>query len=152
MPCAIQNSSNKNMNLEEGSKYFSLGGIPFWPVNPIATSIKTICPNKFHNYFSLLPLLALPCVVVQMFVSMWRHYISARICLQNLIFPIGVHPQRERERPYAWCTSSIGRRNVTDTPLSFIPFKALHEWPVHQPPSSCDSLRRTLWLFLRTLH
>lgn len=122
MPCAIQSSFNKNANLVEGSKYLSLGSIPFCPVNPMATGIKAICPNKFHNCFPTLPLLCLPyCMYLCEGMCTWR---CGEVYLCAFVgFRTSLMTHKCTHTDSAWCLSSRRRRNVTDMPLPFYIFK-----------------------------
>lgn len=143
MPCAIQSSSNKTVNLlVEGIKALFMGRIPFWPVNPTATGIKTICPNKFHNYFPH-PASSLPsciCLCLGVCVCGGGTYKCAHVGLEPHIHSPQVCAHTHTQPLHGVSTAGEGEMSPTCHCL-FTSFKVLHEWPVHQPPSSCGSLR-----------
>lgn len=96
----MQSSSNKTVSSEDGSKYLSLGHIPFWPVNPMATSIKNIYPNKFHNSLPNLPLLLLPYALV------WRYVYLHACTVHHHSFPAGASMYKHTHRVSIWLLCS----------------------------------------------
>lgn len=106
----------------------------------MATGIKTICPNKFHNYFPTLPLLLLPYVLVRRYVYMEALHLCAYVGSEPHIHSPQVHTHTQPLHDVS--AAGVGRMSPTCHCI-FTSLKVLHEWPVHQPPSGCDSLRRT---------
>lgn len=110
----MQSSSNKTVSSEDGSKYLSLGHIPFWPVNPMATSIKNIYPNKFHNSLPNLPLLLLPYALV------WRYVYLHACTVHHHSFPAGASMYKHTHTESLYGFSAAGSWNVPIMLLSFL--------------------------------
>lgn len=138
----MQSSSNKTVSSEDGSKYLSLGHIPFWPVNPMATSIKNIYPNKFHNSLPNLPLLLLPYALV------WRYVYLHACTIHHHSFPAGASMYKHTHRVSIWLLCNRKLKCTHHAIVFFTSFKPLHEWLVHQQSSSCNCWRKTSQVYI----